>query len=125
MTFDTAATKRAARILIGQDLGPGDRLDALLLLAGQEFLWRRDSPSADFAEAVRRYEVAARCVLWRSMALPSFGVVRWRAAECCHEVGVRLAGRFLGCLSSPCPRPGCPRLACQQPTSPSLDNAAS
>ena len=104
-TFDTAATMRAVRILIGQDPGPGDGLDALLLLAGQEFLWRRDGPGADFAEAVRLHEAAAHNVLPRPMARPSFGVARWRGAECRHEVGARLAGRFLGWLSSPSRRP--------------------
>ena len=34
----------AARILIDQDPGPGDRIDAYLLLTGQEFLWRGDGP---------------------------------------------------------------------------------
>ena len=41
MPLDTAVTERAARILIERDPGPGDRLDAFLLLAGQEYLWRR------------------------------------------------------------------------------------
>ncbi len=40
MPLDTAVTERAARILIERDPGPGDRLDAFLLLAGQEYLWR-------------------------------------------------------------------------------------
>ncbi len=41
MTFDDAITERAARILIEREPRPGDRLDALLFLAGQEYLWRR------------------------------------------------------------------------------------
>ena len=41
MPLDTAVTERAARILIERDPGPGDRLDAFLVLAGQEYLWRR------------------------------------------------------------------------------------
>ena len=53
MPFDTDATMRAARILIDQDPGPGDRLDAYLLLAGHQFLWRGDGPGAE-----RRHEVA-------------------------------------------------------------------
>ena len=56
MSFDTDATMRAARTLIDRAPGPGTRLDAFLLLAGQETLWRSDGPGADFAEAVRRYE---------------------------------------------------------------------
>ena len=101
MPFDTDATMRAARILIDRDPGPGDRLDAFLLLAGQEFLWRRDAPGADFADAVGRYEAATGRALPRPATLPSFGVVKWRGAERRHEVGVWLAGRFLGWLSSP------------------------
>ena len=41
MPHDIVSTGRAARILIERDPGPGDRLDAFLLLAGQEYLWRR------------------------------------------------------------------------------------
>ena len=59
MPFDSDATMRAARILTDQDPGPGDRLDAFLLLTGLEFLWRRDGPGADFAEAVCRYEAVS------------------------------------------------------------------
>ena len=44
MPFEPDATMRAARILIGQDPGPGDRLDAFLLLTGLELLWRRTRP---------------------------------------------------------------------------------
>ena len=101
MAFDAQATSRAAAILIGQDPGPGDRLDAFLLLAGREFLWQRDGPGADFATAVTRYEAATGRTLPRPAALPSFGVVKWRGAERRHEVGVWLAGRFLGWLASP------------------------
>ena len=101
MPFDSDLTMRAARILIGQDPGPGDRLDAFLLLAGQEFLWRSEPPGADFTEAVHRYEAATGRTLPRPAALPSFGVVKWRGAERRHEVGVWLAGRFLGWLWSP------------------------
>ena len=46
MPFDSDVTMRAARILTDQDPGPGDRLDAFLLLTGLEFLWRRDGPGA-------------------------------------------------------------------------------
>ena len=98
-------TMQAAAILIDQDPGPGDRLDAYLLLAGREFLWRRDGPGADFADAVTRYEAATGRTLPRPAALPSFGAVKWRGAERRHEVGVWLAGRFLGWLSSPTRRP--------------------
>ena len=35
MSLDTAVTVRAVRILIERDPGPGDRLDAFLLLAGK------------------------------------------------------------------------------------------
>ena len=101
MPFDPDLTMRAARILIGQDPGHGDRLDAFLLLAGQEFLWRSEAPGADFAEAVHRYEAATGRTLPRPAALPSFGVVKWRGAERRHEVGVWLAGRFPGWLWSP------------------------
>ena len=108
--FDTGATMRAARILIDRSPGPATRLDAFLLLAGQEPLWRRLGPGADFAEAVRRYEAAAGTTLARPLSPPSFGVVRWRGAERRHEVAVWLAGRFLGWLSSPTRR--CCRSAC-------------
>ncbi len=101
MPFDPDATMRAARILIGQDPGPGDRLDAYLLLAGHELLWRRDGPGADFGKALRRYEAVSGRALPIPASPPSFGVVKWRGAERRHEVGVWLAGRFLGWLSSP------------------------
>ena len=52
-SFETDATMRAERILIDRAPGPGTRRDAFLLLAGQVHLWRRDGPSADFAEAER------------------------------------------------------------------------
>ena len=100
MAFDAHATSRAAAILIDQDPGPGDRLDAFLLLAGREFLRRKDGPGADFAGALTRYEAATGRTLPRPAALPSFGVVKWRGAERRHGVGVWLAGRFLGWLSS-------------------------
>ena len=100
-SFDTDATMRAARILADLEPGPATRLDAFLLLAGQEDLWRRDGPGADFGQAVRRYEAAAGTTLARPLSPPSFGVVKWRGAERRHEVAVWLAGRFLGWLSSP------------------------
>ena len=108
--FDTDATMRAERILIARAPGPVTRLDAFLLLAGQEPLWRRDGPGADFVEAVRRYEAAAGITLARPRSPPYFGVVKWRGAERRHEVAVWLAGRFLGWLSSPTRR--CCRSAC-------------
>ncbi len=101
MPFDSDATMRAARILTDQDSGPGDRLDAFLLLTGLEFLWRRDGPGADFAEAVRRYEAVSGRTLPKPASPPSFGIVKWRGAERRHEVAVWLAGRFLGWLWSP------------------------
>lgn len=110
MPVDAEATMRAARILIDQDPGPGDRLDAFLLLAGREFLWRGEGSGADFAGAVSRYEAATGRTLPRPDALPSFGVVKWRGAERRHEVGVWLAGRFLGWLWSPARHR--PRTAC-------------
>ena len=110
MPFHTDATMRAARILIDRAPGPATRLDAFLLLAGQETLWRRGGPGADFAEAVRRYEAEARITLARPPSPPSFGVVKWRGAERRHEVAVWLAGRFLGWLASPTRR--CCRSAC-------------
>ncbi len=100
-SFDTDATVRAARMLIDREPGPATRLDAFLLLAGQEYLWRRNGPGADFAEAVCRYEAAAGTTLARPLSPPSFGVVKWRGAERRHEVAVWLAGRFLGWLASP------------------------
>ena len=101
MPFDSDATMRAARILTDQDPGPGDRLDAFLLLTGLEFLWRRDGPGADFAEAVCRYEAVSGRTLPKPASAPSFGVVKWRGAERRHEVAVWLTGRFLGWLWSP------------------------
>ena len=101
MPFDSDATMRAARILTDRDPGPGDRLDAFLLLTGLEFLWRRAGPGADFAEAVCRYEAVSGRTLPKPASAPSFGVVKWRGAERRHEVAVWLAGRFLGWLWSP------------------------
>ncbi len=102
MPHDIVSTGRAARILIERDPGPGDRLDAFLLLAGQEYLWRRrDRPDADFGEAVRMYEAAAGRRLPRPASLPFFGVVKRRRSERRREVAVWLAGRFLGWLYSP------------------------
>ncbi len=100
MTFDDAITERAARILIEREPRPGDRLDALLFLAGQEYLWRRDGPGADFADAMRRYEAATAAVLPRPVSPPSFGIVRWCRFLRCHEVAVWLAGHRIGCLLS-------------------------
>ena len=60
MFHDDGATGRAERLLIDRESGPGSRLDAFLLLASQEYLWRTAGPGADFAEAVRRYEAAGR-----------------------------------------------------------------
>ena len=100
MSFDPALTERAARILACRDPAPGDRLDAFLMLAGQELLWRRDGPGANFAEAVRRYETDAGKALARVPRPPSFGVVRWCRILRCHEVAVWLAGRRLGDLLS-------------------------
>ena len=101
MLHHDTATERAARLLIDSATGPGSRLDAFLLLAGQEVLWRGAGPGANFAEAVRRYEAARRGTLPRAASLPSFGVVKWRRAERRREVAVWLAGRFLGWLASP------------------------
>ena len=99
MFHDDGATAYAARLLI--DRAPGSRLDAFLLLAGRESLWRTADPGADFAEAVRRYEAAAGRALPRAASLPSFGAVKWRCDERRSEVAVWLAGRFLGWLASP------------------------
>ena len=99
MFHDDGATAYAARLLIDRE--PGCRLDAFLLLAGQESLWRTAGPGADFAEAVRRYEAATAWALPRTASLPSFGAVKWRRAERRSEVAVWLAGRFLGWLASP------------------------
>ena len=99
MSLDTAVTERAARFLIERDPGPGDRLDAFHMLAGQGYLWRRDG--ADFGEAVRMYEAAAGRPLPRPASLPFFGVVKRRRSERRREVAVWLAGRFLGWLHSP------------------------
>ena len=100
MLHHDTATERAARLLIDRAPGPGSRLDAFLLLAGQEVLWRGAGPGADLAEAVRRYEAAIGRALPRAASLPSFGAVKWRRAERRSEVAVWLAGRFLGWLAS-------------------------
>ena len=100
MLHHDTATARAARLLIERAPGPGSRLDAFLLLASQEVLWRGAGPGADFAEAVRRYEAAIGWALPRAASLPSFGAVKWRRAERRSEVAVWLAGRFLGWLAS-------------------------
>ena len=101
MLHHDTVTERAARLLIDRATGPGTRLDAFLLLAGQEALWRGTGAGADLAEAVRRYEAAIERALPRAASLPSFGAVKWRRAERRREVAVWLAGRFLGWLESP------------------------
>lgn len=101
MTVPHAATARAARLLNDRTPAPGDRLDAFLLLTGQESLWRQDAPGADFAEAVRQYEAATGRRLPHTASLPSFGAVKWCRAMRRREVAVWLAGRFLGRLRSP------------------------
>ena len=101
MLHHDAATGRATRLLIDREPGPCSRLDAFLLLTGQEYLWRGAGPGADFAEAVRRYEAATGRALPRAASLPSFGAVKWRRDERRSEVAVWLAGRFLGWLVSP------------------------
>ena len=95
MPHDSAATERAALILAQRDPGPRDRLDAFLMLSGQDFLWRRDGPRADFGEAVRIHEARTGEALPRPASLPSFGVARRRGAGR-REVAVWLAGHFLG-----------------------------
>ena len=77
LDHDTA-TERAVRLLIDRAPGPGSRLDAFLLLAGQEYLWRGVGPGADFPEAVRRYEAAIGRTLSASLT-PSYGVDRFTA----------------------------------------------
>ena len=101
MRHHDTPTERAARLLIDREPGPRSRLDAFLLLASQEVLWRGAGPGADFAEAVRRYEAATGRTLPRAASVPSFGVVKWRRDERRSEVAVWLAGRFLGWLASP------------------------
>ncbi len=96
-------TERAARILA--ERGPEDRLDAFMMLTGQEYLWRmqgpeRDSPGADFAEAVRRYEAETGKVLARQTRPPSFGAVRYYRPDRCREVAVWLGGRLLDWIST-------------------------
>ena len=98
---DESTTERSARLLINARPVPGSRLDAFLFLAGRESLWRTADPGADLPEAVRRYEAAAGRRLARATSLPSFGAVERGVGECRREVAVRLAGRFLGRLSSP------------------------
>ena len=92
-------TERAALILA--ERGPEDRLDAFLMLARQDFLWRTPrpgtvGPGADFAAAVRRYEAETGRVLARRQRPPVFGVVRYRRSDRTREVAVRLGGRMLG-----------------------------
>ena len=91
--------ERAACILV--ERSPEDRLDAFLIPARQEYLWRTprpgtDAPGADFARAVRHYEEETGRVLARRTRPPSFGVVRHRRAERTREVSVQLGGRLLG-----------------------------
>ena len=101
MLHHDTTTERAAGLLLDRAPGPRSRLDAFLLLAGQDSLWCGAGPGADFAEAVRRYEAAIGRALPRAASLPSFGVVKWRRDERRSEVAVWLAGRFLGWLASP------------------------
>ena len=99
MSHDSDATEYAALVLAECDPGPRDRLDAFLMLSGQDFLRCRDGPSpgagADFGEAVRIHEARIGQTLPRPKSLPSFGVAKRRGAGR-REAAVRLAGRFLG-----------------------------
>ena len=93
--FDIFATGQAARMLVQRDPAPGDRLDAFLFLAGQEYLWRTDGLGPDFGEAVCIYEIATGKTLPRPASLPVFGVVKHR-----REVAVWFAGRFIDWIYS-------------------------
>ena len=62
------ATKCAASLVINARTVPGSRLNALLLLAGRESLWRTTDSGADLPEAA-----AGRRLLWAT-SLPSFAV---------------------------------------------------
>lgn len=99
MSYDSVATEYAALVLAERDPGPRDRLDAFLMLSGQDFLWHRDGsspgPGADFGEAVRIHEARIGQTLPRPKFLPSFGVAKRRGAGR-REAAVWLAGRFLG-----------------------------
>ena len=100
MMFDIFATGQAARMLVQRDPAPGDRLDAFLFLAGQEYLWRTDGPGPDFGEAVCIYEIATGKTLPKPASLPVFGVVKHRRAEPRREVAVWFAGRFIDWIYS-------------------------
>ncbi len=96
-------TERAARILA--ERGPEDRLDAFMMLTGQEYLWRmqgpeRNSPGADFAEAARRYEEETGKVLARQARPPGFGAARYYRPDRCREVAVWLGGRLLDWITT-------------------------
>ena len=96
-------TERAARILA--ERSPEDRLDAFMMLTGQEYLWRmqgpeRDSPGADFAEAVSRYEAKTGRVLARQTHPPTFGAVRYYRPDRTREVAVWLGGRLLDWITT-------------------------
>ena len=99
MSRDGDATEYAALVLTERDPGPRDRLDAFLMLSGQDFLWRRDGsspgPGTDFGEAIRIHEARTGAALPRPKSLPSFGVAKRRGAGR-REAAVWLAGRFLG-----------------------------
>ena len=103
MSHDRATTEYAALILAERDPGPCDRLDAFIILAGQDPLWLRNGPTADFDEAVRIHEARTGEVLPRLTSLPSVGVARRRGAGH-REAGVWLAGCFLGWIVG-CGRP--------------------
>ena len=54
-----------------------------------------NSPGADFAEAIRRYEAETGRVLARQTRPPSFGAVRHYRPDCCREVAVWFGGHML------------------------------
>ena len=66
----------------------------MLLLTGQENLWRTAGSGADLAEAVPQYEAATGRGLYQPIASPSRGCSdagAWRAVE-------RLLGRTRDCV---------------------------
>ena len=80
MLYHDAATERAAGLLIDAKPSPDSRLDAFLLLASEEHLWRTAGPGADFADTKPR--PAGRflgCLASQSRGRSDAG--DWRAEE--------------------------------------------
>lgn len=101
MSHDSAATEYAALVLAERDPGPRDRLDAFLMLSGQDFLWRRDGsspgPGADFGVAKHRGAGRREAAVWLAGRFLGWIVGRGRPCRASDRIW-RLDGSLPICL---------------------------